>query len=107
MLGLKADYKVRIVALGNLDAMCKKASGMCHRFWIESVSDKYVHVAYSNPDEYGNEHPMIALFPCYNPNFKGYVSKFVVLETNRILHDDHNGEGWQAFDSLIVTPNPF
>ena len=104
---LKADYKVRVVALANLKAMCERASAVCHRFWIEHVSSRYVRVAYSNPDEYGNESPMIAFFHCYDPNMQGYDTKFVILEVARILHDTWDGEGHQAFDPILEAPNPF
>lgn len=57
------DQKVRLVALDNLRAMCDRQSSMCHRFWVEKVTRSRVHVAYSNPNEYGSDPPVIAVFP--------------------------------------------
>ena len=63
---LQSDNKVRVVALSNLRAMCERTSGiMCHKYWIESISEHRVTVGYSNEDEYAAEHPMYAVFPAY------------------------------------------
>lgn len=59
------DCEIRVVSLANLEAMCAHVSGFCHRFKVEKVTRSRVHVSYSNPDEYGSESPMIAVFPCY------------------------------------------
>lgn len=96
------DYPVRVVSLANLKAMCSHVSGTCHRFSVVKESKSRIHVEYSNPDEYGSDNPMIAVFPCFpsgeeeNPN--------VVLEYMRIVGDSWNGEGWQAFEPLRDCP---
>lgn len=61
------DTRMRVVTLQNLKAMCDHQSGVCHRYWVERVTRLYVTVGYSNPDEYGSEDPVYALFPCF-PN---------------------------------------
>lgn len=100
------DHTVRIVALENLRAMCDRASGYCHRYTITTVSRSRVHVEYSNPDEYGAEHPMIAVFPCYPSGWPqdSTENPRVILEIMRVIHDDADGEGWQAFTPILECP---
>ena len=68
---IQYDTTARLVALPNLRAMCARASGMTHRFRVETVSDRFVTVSYSNPDEYGAPAPILVSF------FR--VGDFVVL----------------------------
>lgn len=98
------DAKERVVSLENLNAMCERISGFCHRFEVVKVSRSRVHIAYSNPDEYGNESPMTAVFPCYPSTFDGHDNPAVVLDYLRIINDDHDGEGWQCFEELRSCP---
>ena len=99
------DSRVRVVALDNLEAMCSRVSGMCHRFEVTKVSRSRVHVTYSNPDEYGADHPMIAVFPCYPSGFQGDEDNpRVILDYLRVIHDSWDGEGWQAFEALRDCP---
>ena len=91
------DGNRRVVSLSNLKAMCERVSGTCHRFAVSKVSRSRVHVEYSNPDEYGNEDPMTAVFPCY-PSFDTVA---VVLDIVRVINDTWHGEGWQSFDVLM------
>ena len=95
---IQADNKVRVVALSNLEAMCERQSGVCHRYWVEKVTKNRVHVGYSNPDEYGGEDPMFAVYPCYPATFGDSV--MVVLDIVKVVHDYDDGEGWQNFDFL-------
>jgi len=94
------DWNKRVVSLDNLAAMCEHVSGVCHRYWIEKDSRSRVTVGYSNPDEYGSENPMFAVFPCYPSSDQTAV----VLDYLRIINDTWDGEGWQAFDLLIDCP---
>ena len=99
------DTKIRTVALENLIAMCERVSGMCHRYAVTKVSRSRVHVEYSNPDEYGHEHPMTAVVPCYPSSFSDDEDNpRVVFDILRVLHDDAFGEGWQNFDALLDYP---
>lgn len=59
------DHSQRVVGLNNLEAMCKRVSGTCHRFAVNKVTDNRVYVSYSNPDEYGSERPITAVLPAY------------------------------------------
>jgi hypothetical protein len=97
------DTNVRVVALENLKAMCNHVSRMCHRFTITKVTDSRVHVQYSNPNEYGSEFPMTAVFPCYSLGAEK-ENPSVVLDILRVNHDSWDGEGWQAFDILLDCP---
>lgn len=99
----QSDHKERVVAVSNLEAMCDRVSGTCHRFTVSKVSRSRVHVEYSNPDEYGNETPMTAVFPCY-PNPFEAENPFVVLSVIRVIGDNWDGEGWQAFQQLMDCP---
>ena len=103
------DHNVRVVALVNLEAMCENASGICHRFWIDKVSRSRVHVAYSNPDEYGTESPMVAIFPCYPSGWDGDEdhNPRVVLDIMRVIGDTWDGEGWQAFEPIVSGPKMY
>lgn len=99
------DNPVRVVALTNLRAMCARVSGTCHRFKVEKVSRSRCYVSYSNPDEYGHESPMIAVFPIYPSGFAGDTDNpRVVLDILTVQHDHWHGEGWQAFQPLLNCP---
>jgi hypothetical protein len=99
------DHSVRVVALVNLRAMCERVSGWAHRFEISKVSRSRVHVTYSNPDEWGAEDAMTAVFPCYPSGFSGdEENPRVVLDMLRVINDTWGGEGWQAFAPLLDCP---
>lgn len=102
----QSDSKVRVVSVTNLEAMCEQVSTMCHKYAVDSVSRSRVTVSYSNSDEYGNDRPIYAVFPCYgnkdNPN--------VILDYLRILEGNDrtlDGEGWQEFETLRDAPIMF
>lgn len=99
------DHNVRVVALTNLRAMCKRVSGFCHRFEVEKVTRTRCYVSYSNPDEYGHESPMIAVFPIYPSGWPDDAENpRVVLEILTVQRDNWHGEGWQAFSPLLDCP---
>jgi hypothetical protein len=91
------DHKVRVVSLNVLEQICKANSGMCHRYAVVAQSANRVTVEYSNPDEYGSEHPMRAQFPCWQES-RDMIA--VALTYTRITGDSWDGEGWQAFECL-------
>lgn len=95
------DQNKRVISIHNLTAMCDRISGVCHRFAVDKVTRSRVHVSYSNPDEYGNENPMVAVFPCYPA---GWDTTAVILDITRIINDTWDGEGWQAFQPLLDCP---
>jgi len=95
---IQADNKVRVVALSNLEAMCKRHSGTSHGYWVEKVTKNRVHVGYSNPDEWGPRNPMFAVYPCYPAAFGDSV--MVVLDIVRVVNDYDDEDGWQNFDFL-------
>lgn len=98
------DHKYRVVTVANLEAMCERISGVCHRFEVSKVSRSRVHVEYSNPNEYGTETPMTAVFPCYPGAFADADNPYVVLDMVRVIGDTWDGEGWQAFTPLLDCP---
>lgn len=101
------DNKVRMVALANLEAMCKHVSGVCHRYWIEEVTKTHVKVGYSNPDEYANDDPTYATYPCYPSTWQDDEDNpRVVLDMVYCEHDDDedNPEAWQSFDAIQDCP---
>lgn len=100
------DHSKRVVSLENLRAMCKHASGMCHRYEVSKITRSRVHVKYSNPDEWGYSHPMTAVFPCYPGGFDN-DNPDIVLDLVRVLGDNWDGEGWQAFQILLDCPQLF
>lgn len=98
------DHTVRVVALENLAAICDLHSMICHRYWIEKVTRSRVWVGYSNPDEYGSESPMFAIFPIYPSQYPGdEENPRVVLDIMRVINDTWDGGGWQAFDQILTT----
>ena len=102
------DTKVRLVALDNLEAMCKHVSGWSHTYSVVKVSRSRVHVEYSNPDEYGHQSPMVAVFPCYpSPWGDDAENPRVVLDMMRVVNDTEDGEGWQYFTPLLDCPELF
>jgi hypothetical protein len=99
------DTFVRLVALENLEAMAERVSGFVHRYWIEKLTPTRVTVGYSNPDEYGRESPMYAVFPCYPSRWpEDHDNPRVVLRILRVMRDSWDGEGWQAFQLLLDCP---
>ena len=99
------DHSVRIVALVNLQAMCESLSGVSHRFWVEKMTRSRVWVGYSNPDEHGAEHPMYAVYPAFPSLWpEDQENPRVVLDAMRIVNDQWDGEGWQAFMPLHECP---
>jgi len=98
------------VALSNLEAMCEHVSGTCHRYSVSYVSpgQHWVKVDYSNPDEWGNESPMTAVFPAFRSPWPGDKDNpRVVLTIIRIVRDNWHGEGHQAFEPLLACPALF
>lgn len=95
------DHNQRVVSLANLEAMCDRVSGTCHRYQVVKVTTNRVHVEYSNPDEYANDHPMLAVLPCWPADFNDKDNRAVVLTILRVVGDSWDGEGWQAFDPVM------
>ena len=103
---IQSDNNVRVVALTNLIAMCERISGTCHRFEVSKVTANRVQVSYSNPDEYGNECPLVASYPSYPSGFDK-ETPFVVLEIAMVTggRDSVDREdGCQAFIQLTDCP---
>lgn len=98
------DQRTRIVALANLHAMCERASGMCHRYEVSKVSRSRVHVTYSNPDEYGNDRPVTAVFPAL-PGFAGDPDNLQVVIGKMLRTIGGTDEyDYQAFDAIVCSP---
>lgn len=98
------DSRIRVVSVENLRAMCARVSGVCHRFEVTGVSRSRVTVTYSNPNEYGTDHPMSAIYPCFPGGTADTENPYTVLSMLRVLNDNWNGDGWQAFDILHDCP---
>ena len=93
---IQMDSQARIVALANLRAMCARASGVCHRFTVESVTANRAIVAYSNPNEYGSECPIRVSYPVIPSGFSGHSdSVLVVLQCVRVTggRDEFDRDG--------------
>lgn len=108
------DRQVRLVALDNLEAMCAHVSGTCHRYWIEKVTRSRVWVGYSNPNEYGTEHPFFVVFPAYpsdwcdddaRRNDTGKSNPRVVLDCLRIVDAGDEYDPIQSFHILLDCPH--
>lgn len=95
------DHNQRVVSLANLEAMCDRVSGTCHRYQVVKVTTNRVHVEYSNPDEYANDRPMLAVLPCWPADFNDKDNRAVALTILRVVGDSWDGEGWQAFDTVF------
>jgi len=93
------DCNVRMVALANLRAMCERASGICHRYEVAKVSRSRVHVTYSNPDEYGSEHPITAIYPCFPSGWSNDAENPRVL-LHGLRYSGGDEYAYQAFDML-------
>jgi hypothetical protein len=100
---------VRVIALANLEAMCEYVSDVCHRYWIEEQTKTHVVVGYSNPDEYGNDDPVFATYPCYPSILKDDEGN------PRVVLDQIHSAGWyedpedypeayQCFDRILDCP---
>lgn len=99
------DHPVRIVSLENLKALCDRASGHSHTYRVIKVSRSRVHVEYSNPDEYGNPRPIVAVFPCYPSTFDGAENPAIVLgDCTRIIGGSEEYDPIQSFDPIISGP---
>ena len=101
----QADIQIRAVSLANLLAMCDRASGHCHRYHVSNVSRSRVHVEYSNPNEYGAEYPITAVFPCIPNGFEADNPYVLIGEVLRVIPDrDGDGEGHQYFYPITDGP---
>lgn len=103
---LQFDHQKRVVALSNLEAMCDRISGMCHKFSVVKVTQNRVYVEYSNPDEYGNARPIQAVFPAY-PGYKTFDADSMAVVLDAIRYTNCTGiheEDWQAFEQLYACP---
>ena len=85
MRSLAFDTHYRIVSLESLKAMCKRVSGHCHRFEVESASRSRCRVVYSNPNEYGHESPVTMVLPVYPGISDDPENPNVVLDPIRII----------------------
>lgn len=97
------DHKVRVVSLLNLEAMCEHVSGVSHTFEIVKIALRCVHVEYSNPDEYGNPHPVVAVYPTHIllPGYENRNNESVILQAVKYIGcTGRNEEAWQAFHQL-------
>ena len=103
----QGDSSMRCVTLANLLAMCERVSGMCHRYTVDSMSftggHGSVRVSYSNPDEYGSDDPITAVFPAFRNDFEESNPWIVIGHFLRVLND-RDGYGYQAFDALCDGP---
>lgn len=99
------NQNVRVVSRNLLEAMLQRESMIAHRYWIQSVSDRYVTVCYSNPDEYGYERRAYIMLPCYNYNAMVRV-KAVVLDVYKVWGGRDGNERdciGMMFDHLMET----
>ena len=102
---IQCDHKERVIALTNLIAMCEDISSVCHRYHVSNITGRYIYVEYSNPNEYGIESPMVAVFPRL-PDFPTWgngseKTPMLLLDIHDVKHDNWDGEGWQAFIPLL------
>ena len=96
------DHRVRIVALCNLEEICRRASGVCHVYSVTKVSRSRVHVEYSRPDEYGNDDPCSVVFPCYPSSWPGDEDNpRVILDIMRTIGSRDGDDVAQYFDPII------
>lgn len=96
----QSDSRVRMVGLANLAAMCKYVSGVCHRFWMDkpSKSARFVRVTYSNPDEYGKDRPVTALYPLVR-DCHGKGEHTAILLIHSVINAS-DSEDWQYFSAV-------
>jgi hypothetical protein len=92
------SFPTTIIELASLAAYCKTWSCMCRRYTVERTSNHRVLVTYSNPDEWGVDHPISCYLPCYRDGDAWWV---VLAPTSFI----HVGEEWeydpsQAFEFI-------
>lgn len=111
MPALQFDGRIRAVAVSNLKAMCARVSGTCHRFAVEKVGASVVTISYSNPDEYGNERPILLTLPIVRKAPKDDPDGATVLldlgYSGRMTGPGcgtHGGEEWQCFYPLVECP---
>lgn len=99
------DHNVRVVSLENLKAMCERVGGTCHKFTVVKETANRVFVQYSNPDEYGNPRPIIAVYPSWPT---GILDGSPAVALNMInCTGDRDGYGYQAFFQLEDCPELF
>ena len=93
-----------LVELGILEEACAVSSGMCRKYTVEEGKTQ-VTVCFSNPDEYGNDQPVGAVFPLV----KTQTGKAVLLEALRYRGEQSDGRNpyrdpefvWQCFSPLL------
>lgn len=95
-----------VVSENYLAALLTRNSGVAHRYWIERITDAFCYVAYSNPDEYGNDCPIQVMYPVYRQHLGPQSKPTVCIVLD--YYDEHGGRdigdcmaGADATDSHI------
>jgi hypothetical protein len=96
---IQFDYNCRVVSQSNLEAMCERISGVCHNYYLEELTSTRAGVVYSNPDEWGQDHPMTAYLPVFWRDEVPYIVLDIVD-----MRGDEFGDGDQFFHPLLDCP---
>ena len=84
--------------------MCKRQSGVCNRFWVESVSKNRCRVGYSRPDEYGSDDPVyveFAVLPGYDRTRDKDNPRVIIGEALRIIGGSDDYDPIQYFEPIM------
>lgn len=99
------DAKVRLVGLSNLKAMCRRLSGVSHRYGVTQITPTRVWVEYSNPDEYGSADPVAIALPAFeDKELQTILVLFYIIGTKNAGAVD---DLWQAYIPLWDCPEIF
>lgn len=105
---IQFDYPTREVSISNLYAMCDYSSGTVRSYYVYQHTKNRIHVAYTNPDEYGNTQLVVAVFVRYNHNPEVVIFSpiryYAVGKVNR--NNPYYDGDWIAscFDLLLNCP---
>jgi hypothetical protein len=85
------DHSVRVVALANLEAMCKYVSNSAGVFTIGKISRSRIHVEYTYHSWSSGTLIATVIFPCYPSPYNGDdKNPRIVLDPMRVVGDPHD-----------------
>lgn len=87
---LKVGHDSLCVDIDTLGKILEDGSGVCHRYGISSIGANRIKIGYSNPNEYGTDDWVYAVYPIYSYTAFSRKTTIVVLDLVDVINDPHD-----------------